>query len=143
MLWLMALAYTLVVLALQHSELEAFPGQAVAVLKRLSMLGRCLTVGKLAEAISLDFSKDNVASLRGLLVFSGLGIKKGERLQGTVGLVDIVPTISYLTGLPLPANAEGAVIYQALEDPNFKAHRIEELTDSLAKMEAALSGKQE
>jgi predicted AlkP superfamily phosphohydrolase/phosphomutase len=84
-----------------------------------------------------------MGSLKSMLVFNGPGIKKGVRLQRTVGLVDIVPTVSYLTGLPLPANAEGAVIYQALEDPNFKAHEIEELTEALAKMEAALSGKQE
>ncbi len=84
-----------------------------------------------------------MGSLKSMLVFNGPGIKKGARLQRTVGLVDIVPTVSYLTGLPLPANAEGAVIYQALEDPNFKMHEVEELTDALTKMEAALSGKQE
>jgi hypothetical protein len=61
LLWLMALAYALVVLALQDAKLAAFRRQAVAVLKRLSVLGRCLTVGKLAEAIGLDHSKHKVA----------------------------------------------------------------------------------
>lgn len=61
LLWIMALAYALVVLALQEAKLVAFRKQAVAVLKRLSVLGRCLTVGKLAEAIGLDFGKHKVA----------------------------------------------------------------------------------
>jgi hypothetical protein len=61
LLWLVALAYALVVLALQDGKLAGFRKQAVAVLKRLSVLGRCLTVGKLAEAIGLDFGKHKVA----------------------------------------------------------------------------------
>ena len=61
LLWIVALAYALVVLALQEAKLVAFRKQAVAVLKCLSVLGRRLTVGKLAEAISLDFSKHKVA----------------------------------------------------------------------------------
>ena len=84
-----------------------------------------------------------LGSLKAMLVLNGPGIKKGARLQRTVGLVDIVPTICHLTGLPLPQDVDGAVIYQAFEDPNFLRHQTEELTDALAKMEAALSGKQE
>ena len=61
LLWIVALAYALVVLALEDGRLAAFRKQAVAVLKRLSALGRCLTVGKLAEAIGLDHSKHKVA----------------------------------------------------------------------------------
>jgi hypothetical protein len=56
-----ALAYALGVLALQDGKLVAFRKQAVAVLRRLSVLGRSLTVGKLAEAISLDFGKHQAA----------------------------------------------------------------------------------
>ena len=61
LLWMVALAYALVVLALQDGKLVAFRKQAVAVLRRLSVLGRSLTVGKLAEAISLDFGKHQAA----------------------------------------------------------------------------------
>jgi predicted AlkP superfamily phosphohydrolase/phosphomutase len=59
-----------------------------------------------------------VGSLKALLSFNGPGIKKGYRLTRTCNLVDIVPTICYMLDLPLPEQAEGAVIYQALNDPN-------------------------
>jgi arylsulfatase A-like enzyme len=84
-----------------------------------------------------------MGSLKAMLVLNGPGIKKGARLQRTVGLVDIVPTICHLTGLPIPQDVDGAVIYQAFEDANFLRRQTEELTDALAKMEAALSGKEE
>ena len=57
LLWIVALAYALVVLVLQEAKMAAFRKQAVAVLNRLSVVGRRLTVGKLAEAISLDYSR--------------------------------------------------------------------------------------
>jgi predicted AlkP superfamily phosphohydrolase/phosphomutase len=84
-----------------------------------------------------------VGSLKGLFVLNGPGVKQGLRLQRTVGLQDLVPTICYLLDLPVPANAEGAVLYQAFVDPNFKRNETLELAEALAKMEAALSGKQE
>lgn len=49
------MAYALVVLALYHGPLWGVRRQAVALLQRLTVLGRRLTVGKLAEAIGLDF----------------------------------------------------------------------------------------
>ena len=57
LLWVVALAYTLMVLALQLTKLARFREQAIAVLKRLSVVGRRLTAGKLAEAIGLDFDR--------------------------------------------------------------------------------------
>jgi len=60
-------------------------------------------------------------------------------LQRTCWLPDIVPTICYLLDLPLPKEAEGAVIYQAFENPNFKLGEISELKKSLQNMEDSLS----
>ena len=79
-----------------------------------------------------------VGSLKGLLSFTGPGIKKGHRLQRTCGLVDIVPTICYLMDLPLPEQAEGSVLYQAFKDPDFKGKEVNKLRDGLARMETAL-----
>jgi len=50
-------AYALVVLALQDANVGSFRRQAVGVLKCPSVVGRRLTAGKIAEAISLDFNK--------------------------------------------------------------------------------------
>ena len=57
-------------------------------------------------------------SLRPLLVLHGPGVKRGFRLERNAWLTDIVPTVCYLMELPLPRNAEGAVLYQALEHPD-------------------------
>jgi len=61
-----------------------------------------------------------IGSIKGLFVMNGPGIKKGQTLQRTVWITDMVPTLCYLTNLPLPEHVEGAVIFQAFEDPNFR-----------------------
>lgn len=72
----------------------------------------------------LPTAEVGIGSLKGLLIVRGPGVKKGYTLKRTVRAVDIVPTICYLTGLRAPRNAEGAVIYQALE--GFPVEEIEE-----------------
>ncbi len=54
LLWIVALAYALAVLALYHPTLRCFRAQAMALLTQLSVVGDHLTPGKLAEAIGLD-----------------------------------------------------------------------------------------
>ncbi|MBW2063147.1 MAG: alkaline phosphatase family protein, partial [Deltaproteobacteria bacterium] len=61
-----------------------------------------------------------VGSLKGLFTMTGPGVKKGYRLKRTTWLPDLVPTICYLMNWPVPDQAEGAVIYQAFEEPNFR-----------------------
>jgi len=55
LLWTVAVAYALMALALKHKRFVRLRLQAIAVLKCLTVLNRQLTVGKLAEAIGLDF----------------------------------------------------------------------------------------
>ena len=57
LLWVLAVAYALVVLALHAPTLRRFRAQAEAVLKQLSVLGEHLTAGKLAEAMGLDYRR--------------------------------------------------------------------------------------
>jgi len=54
-------------------------------------------------------------ALRGVFALSGPGIRKGVEIERNVWCVDLVPTICHVTGWPLPRDAEGAVIYQALD----------------------------
>ncbi|MBW2086240.1 MAG: alkaline phosphatase family protein, partial [Deltaproteobacteria bacterium] len=61
-----------------------------------------------------------VGSLKGLLCLHGPGIKKGDRLQRTAWITDLVPTLCYIMNWPLPEQAEGAVLYQTFENPNFR-----------------------
>jgi predicted AlkP superfamily phosphohydrolase/phosphomutase len=79
-----------------------------------------------------------VGSLKGLLTFTGPGIKKGSRMERTCSLVDVVPTICHLMDLPLPAQVEGCILYQALKNPDFKTEEINKLKAGLARMETAL-----
>lgn len=57
-------------------------------------------------------------SLKNLLMFRGPNIKKGYRYERPRWLADIVPTLCYLTGGPVPADAEGGPIYQIMENSN-------------------------
>ena len=85
-------------------------------------------VGDVIYGISGDFGGQHspqlptaqygIGDLRGLFALSGPNIRRGVELERTVWIQDLVPTICYLTGWPVPAQAEGAVIYQAMEDPN-------------------------
>jgi len=79
-----------------------------------------------------------VGNLKALLTLTGPGIKRGYRLERTCSLVDIVPTICYLMDLPLPPTAEGAVLYQAFRNPDFKSDEIGKMKAGLARMEIAL-----
>lgn len=57
LLWVVALAYSLMTLAQYDAELARLRAQAVRLIKTLAALGHRLTAGKLAEAIGLDFAK--------------------------------------------------------------------------------------
>ena len=57
-------------------------------------------------------------TLLNLLMFRGPNVKKDFVYERPRWLADIVPTLCYLTGNPVPADTEGAPIYQIMEDPN-------------------------
>ncbi len=52
-------------------------------------------------------------------VMAGAGVRQGVALERQVQVIDVAPTLCYLLGIPMPANVEGGVIYEALEDPNW------------------------
>lgn len=55
-------------------------------------------------------------SMRALFIALGAGIQPAERIDRRIKVVDIVPTICHLTGVPAPKEAEGGVIYQILKE---------------------------
>ncbi len=57
LLWAVALAYALLVVALHEGPLTILREQAITLLRHLAVLGRHLTPGKLAEAIGLDYAR--------------------------------------------------------------------------------------
>ncbi len=52
----------------------------------------------------------------GIIVVSGPGIKRDERIYGSV-LLDVAPTILRLFGLPVGADMDGRVLVQAFDQP--------------------------
>lgn len=59
----------------------------------------------------------------GILLMQGGPVKRGKVLEGA-GIYDIYPTVLYLLGLPVPKDAEGKVLLEAL-DPGFvQAHPV-------------------
>jgi hypothetical protein len=55
---------------------------------------------------------------------------------------DITPTVCYLAELPVPKDCEGAIIYQALEDPNRHLTELAELRKSFRRLRRAYEGIQ-
>jgi len=80
-------------------------------------------------------------SLKSLFLLYGPGIKRGAKVERTVQLIDLVPTICYLADLPIPKDAEGGIVYQALKDPNAKEKELNKLREGLTRMQAALARK--
>jgi len=78
-----------------------------------------------------------IGSLKGLLALSGPGVKRGAVLERTCWITDLVPTICYLTGLPIPRHAEGGVLYQALEDPEAKSKELDGMKRAYERMKKA------
>ncbi|MHC1713256.1 MAG: alkaline phosphatase family protein [Solidesulfovibrio sp.] len=66
----------------------------------------------------LPTGESGCGSLKNVLIFSGPNIKKNFRYERPRWLADIVPTLCYMTGNPMPADAEGGPIYQIMEEPN-------------------------
>ena len=110
-------------------------------------------MGDIVYALTPDFGGQHgnllptaqygVGDLRGLFIMSGPGVKKGCVLQRTVWLTDIVPTVCHLAELPIPRDAEGAVIYQALEDPDFRLKELQQLRKNYERLSNAFEKEQQ
>lgn len=86
------------------------------------------------HGIHLPTAKIGIGDLRTLFIIKGPGVKQGVEVERTVWLTDIVPTICRLTELPVPAQAEGAVIYQALEDPDAQVKELQSLRRNVERL---------
>ncbi|GEM_PF-3996186 len=55
-----------------------------------------------------------------LVIMMGPNIKKGVRPQRLLDLTGIAPTLAYLLDFPVPAQADGPVLWGVMEDPDAK-----------------------
>ncbi len=85
----------------------------------------------------LPTAKYGIGSLEGFLLMAGPGIRRNHQLERTVWLTDIVPTVCYLMDLPIPAQTEGAILYQALEEPDMAMVEKATLKENLRRLSQA------
>ncbi|MHB1414115.1 MAG: alkaline phosphatase family protein [Chloroflexota bacterium] len=82
----------------------------------------------------LPTAKVGIGDLHTLFIMAGPGVKQGAEIERTVWLTDIVPTICHLTELPIPQQAEGAIVYQALEDPDATVKELQSLRRNVERL---------
>jgi len=87
------------------------------------------------------FAQSERASMRSLLMMAGPGLRKGVALERNVGLEDIVPTACYLLDIPPPRDAEGGIIYQALEHPDQHLQEAAKLRSAVERRENLIAMK--
>lgn len=80
-----------------------------------------------AHGQQMPSAKLGIGAQHAVFVLSGSGVKKGIHLKGQVRQVDVAPTISYMLGFDVPRDAEGGVVYEALQDPNWHLTEIRRL----------------
>jgi predicted AlkP superfamily phosphohydrolase/phosphomutase len=70
----------------------------------------------------------------GILMLQGKNIRSGVQI-GSARIYDVMPTVLYLMGLPVPATMDGHVLTEAIEDHVLKKKPvvIEEVTESPSK----------
>ncbi len=71
--------------------------------------------------------------------FSGLAIDKAGTIDRAVSEFDIAVTIATIVDLELCKECTGAVIYQAMKNPNLKLDEIKKLKEALARMESVVA----
>jgi hypothetical protein len=74
-----------------------------------------------AHGKQLPSARLGIGGQHSTLVLAGAGVKKVGRIARQARHVDIAPTLAYLIGAPMPRNTEGAVLYQALAEPDLHA----------------------
>ena len=60
----------------------------------------------------------------GFVALAGPGVRKGVSIKRIVKIEDIIPTLCHLGELSVPADCEGGILYQALEDPDMKIKEL-------------------
>jgi len=109
-------------------------------------------VGDIVYAIDPRFGRQHgpawptheigIGSLKGVFLLTGPGVKRGHILERRVNLVDVVPTLCHLAELPVPRDCEGAIVYQALEDPDAKIHELGRARDNFKRLKTIYEAQQ-
>ncbi|MHB1133983.1 MAG: alkaline phosphatase family protein [Chloroflexota bacterium] len=82
----------------------------------------------------LPTAKFGIGAMRTLFILAGPGVKQGVEIERMVRLADVVPTLCHLAELPVPAQAEGGVVYQALENPESQVAELRSLRRNVERL---------
>lgn len=66
------------------------------------------------HACQIPTALSATGDIRSLLLIAGPKFRSGVTVERAVNLYDVAPTINYALGYPQPADADGAVVFQAL-----------------------------
>ena len=72
-----------------------------------------------ADQLSTTWGEGNT-SVSPIFIAAGPGVKAGYKTTRIIREVDMAPTAAVLGGVRMPAQCEGAPVYQILEDYNLK-----------------------
>ncbi|MFX0073254.1 MAG: hypothetical protein ACFFAO_19415, partial [Candidatus Hermodarchaeota archaeon] len=67
-----------------------------------------------AHAYYLPTTKFGNYSISIPFIINGPGTENGIKLDSIVNLVDVVPTLSHMLGIPTPKNSEGRILYEMI-----------------------------
>lgn len=77
-----------------------------------------------AHGKQLPSASFGMAGQHSTFIASGAGIRHAGKLEREVRVIDVAPTVCYLTGTPLPQNVEGGVVYEALREPDWAINAL-------------------
>jgi predicted AlkP superfamily phosphohydrolase/phosphomutase len=86
---------------------------------------------------SLSSARFGLGSLEATICLAGPGIKRGHIHEGSTGIQDVVPTLCYVADIPFPDGCEGAIIFDALQNPSFRMAERSRLQRELARWKDA------
>ena len=67
------------------------------------------------DSISTTYGEHDT-SVSPMFIAAGKGVKVGYTTERIIRQIDLTPTMAYLAGVRMPAQCEGAPVYQILED---------------------------
>ena len=70
----------------------------------------------------------------------GPNIKRGVHLERLTQIAAVTPTIAYMLGLPMPRQAEGPILWEAMEDPDFRLKETKLLKKQLDRWKRLYAG---
>ena len=97
-----------------------------------------------AHGNQLPTATYGIGSMHSLFIMAGPGVKRGYGpLKGNWWLTSVAPTAAHLLRIPVPQQAEGSIIWEALEDPDEWLAERARLSEERDRWKAAYRSHQE